>query len=316
MSMQNYDDFILDRQEIEDMQVWSCIDWLDEHMEMVDRYLRDRFHPKDYDGLLEMIFSKQYAKHAMKAIYDYFTDNKTKINAVTHYIGSGSKIIIVVGMRGGGKTCGVHYILRQVADFTDRPIYFCGHPQPVDERFFYEQDIFDTPEGSINVIDEGALIANSRESSSASNIGLSTVLPTLRHVDKTLIVITQNSASLDLNFMRYSDALLLKRFSLKQDITERENFYGSDVFFFRPKKIEEVYFSCDNFDTKYVHGVHPAWNDDLSKAFRKFESDEEALEYADKLHEQYYDKTTIRNLCRVRGFVKEIKFWTERYGRA
>lgn len=284
--------------------------WLYRHEVEVDRFLRDRFHPDDYEYYLDQIY--QYPVLAQMAISDSALPNPEKVKKVLDYLLAGSKIIMVIGSRGGGKTCTVHYLLKLLVSQGGRDVYFIGPPMDIDDSFKHSYDIYSTPEGTINVIDESALLANARKSSKDSNLSLTAILPTLRHVDKTIIVVTQNSALTDLNFIRLADAHIIKKFSFMQDQTERENLFGKQLEFFMPRPTDSkgvTFFYSDSFLTRFHHSPGDGWNDRLSKCYRHIENEDEAVAYARSLLSQNYEVKEIRDLLRVKGFDRDLEYY-------
>lgn len=291
----------------------GCLTWLDTHPIEFDRFCRRNYHPDDVAAIKAEIRADPIVGYA--AIRDSVIDNVAKQKKVSDYMYGGSKIILIVGGRGSGKTCFGHWSSRQYQkQGGKRKIFMVGPPMHVDPNFKHSFNVFKTPTDSVSHLDEGALLANARKASKDSNIQLTSVLPTLRHVDKTIFVYTQNTALLDLNFIRFCDGIVFKEPSMMQMATERQDLFGNAIRFFSVQDNTEAFFWCPSFMTKFTHGKDEGWNDALSKCYRAIESIEEANAYAKALHEQAYSVEEIQTLLLVKQFERPEEYYEELLG--
>jgi hypothetical protein len=84
-------------------------------------------------------------------------------------------------------------------------------------------DDVDTVEnGSVVLVDEGAVAFSSRESMTGKNKELGKLLAVARHKDLTLILVTQNTGMIDKNVLNLCDTVILKEGSLLQTQMERD----------------------------------------------------------------------------------------------
>lgn len=147
---------------------------------------------------------------------------------------SDSMIGIIVGARGSGKTAIALSLLENLRGGSKK-FYAMGF-QSKDLPDWIE--VIETTDALENdsyvVIDEGGILFSSRESMSGPNKLLSELLFIARHKNLTIFFISQNSSNIEINTIRQSDFIILKKSSLLQKDFER-------------KKIAEIY-------TQYAEG--------------------------------------------------------------
>ena len=135
------------------------------------------------------------------------------------------------------------------------------------------ESIEKAPDNSVVLIDEGAIGYFSRDSMKKANKNLSKLMTIARHKNLTLLIITQNSAMIDINVIRLADTLLFKEPSLLQSRFERKAI--KDMFekispFFEGKEDakKNFYVWDDDFEGLLSYDLPPFWSEEISKSFK------------------------------------------------
>jgi archaellum biogenesis ATPase FlaH len=221
-------------------------------------------------GLFD-IFKKREEKEIdfklAKKISGNFDDFKKRLK-------SSSLIILITGKRGSGKTALGFKFLDVLSG--KRNAYYLGEGDL--PRFIKKvKDVKDVKNDSILLVDEAAISYSSRDSMKGANKVLSDIMAISRHKNLSLIIITQNSAMVDLNIIRLADTLIFKEPSLLQSRFERKSVL--DLF----KKAEtqfkginqkdrksNFYVIDDEFEGMLSFILPEFWSDKISKSFSKF----------------------------------------------
>jgi hypothetical protein len=133
----------------------------------------------------------------------------------------------------------------------------------------------DAPENSVVLLDEGAIGYFSRDSMKQANKMLSKMMTIARHKNLTLIIITQNSAMIDVNVLRLADTLLFKEPSLLQSRFERKALRDmfekvSPLFDGMEDAVKNFYVWDDDFEGIVSYELPLFWSDLISKSFKNF----------------------------------------------
>lgn len=185
-----------------------------------------------------------------------------------------SLIMLVIGKRGSGKTSLGMKLLEMFHD--KRSCYIMGYEKvklPSWIKTFKELE--EVKNNSVVLIDEGALSFSARDAMAASNKHLSKLMAIARHKNLTLILITQNSAMIELNVLRLADTLLLKEPSLLQSKFERKalkDIYDRiDPHFKKVAKKEEyAYVWDDDFEGMLHYSLPGFWSEGISKTYKDY----------------------------------------------
>lgn len=185
---------------------------------------------------------------------------------------SDSKIILIFGKRGSGKSALGLRIIENVRAETNRNCYALG----INERFLPSwidpiEVIDEAPIESIILVDEGAVSFNSRESMKDTNKELSKIMAIARHKNLTLLFITQNTGMIDRNILKLADSLMIKEGSLLQQEMERpeiKKFYIKSKELLEDvedEKIKYFYLIDSDFEGLLKHSLPSFWTSELSK---------------------------------------------------
>ena len=133
-----------------------------------------------------------------------------------------SKIILVFGKRGGGKSGLGFKLMENIHSKSKKKCYVLGVGNDLLPSWIESvDDVDDVEENSVLLIDEGAISFSSRESMKSQNKNVSKTMAVARHKDLTLIFLTQNTGMIDKNILKLSDSLIVKEGSLLQIEMER-----------------------------------------------------------------------------------------------
>ena len=185
-----------------------------------------------------------------------------------------SLILLIVCKRGSGKTSLGMKFLEFFHNETKSKCYTLGYGDTRLPWWLKKVDSLEKiPNNSIALFDEGAILFSARESMKNINKELSKIMVIARHKNLTLVLITQNSAMIDLNVLRLADTLLLKEPSLLQSDFERKAL--KDIYLkIKPvfEKIEQkkahFYVWDDDFQGLLKYSLPYFWSDKVSKSFK------------------------------------------------
>ncbi|HLG24963.1 MAG TPA: zonular occludens toxin domain-containing protein [Candidatus Nanoarchaeia archaeon] len=197
---------------------------------------------------------------------DYETFYKKLLNT--------SLIILIVGKRGSGKTAFGMKLIELFMKKSKRKCYCLGFEEAkLPWSIKKSENIESVPNNSIALIDEGAILFSSRDSMKSPNKELSKFMAIARHKNLTLIIITQNSALVDVNVLRLADTLMFKEPSLLQSTFERKaikEMYekASKMFKNKDDKEKYTYVWDDEFEGLLSFSLPEFWNEKISKSFK------------------------------------------------
>jgi len=184
-----------------------------------------------------------------------------------------SVIMLITGKRGSGKTALGMKLLELFNKKTRKKCYAIGFEKVKLPRWIKkETDIERTPNNSVVLVDEGAVTFSARDAMKASNKWLGKIMATARHKNLSLVLISQNSAMIDLNVLRLADVVLLKEPSLLQAKFERKairEMYEQvkPKFTALEKRRRYFYVWSDEFQGLLESGLPQFWSERISKSF-------------------------------------------------
>jgi len=188
---------------------------------------------------------------------------------------SKSTVGLILGGRGTGKSALGMRLLENWAA-AGRKVYALGFDaSSLPSYINVVQDVSKAANGSAVLVDEGGILFSSRDAMSKGNKLLSELLFIARHKDLSLVFITQNSATLEVNTIRQADYLLLKKPSLLQSSFERGKI--KDIYAQAAKRFSQLeqkvgkpltYVYSDAFHGFASAPLPTFWSEEASKAFR------------------------------------------------
>lgn len=236
-------------------------------------------------------YQRQYMKDNLlftKQIIDnYNMSNEEKIYELMNKVSHGkSKIILIVGSRGSGKTATVLYIAEQnYLNENHKKIYYVGDPENKEvypKYFIFVRSLDELPNGSFAVVDEAAIKYNARKSRTKDNMELTEKMVILRHKDINLLMITQNLSLLEINADRLADIIIYKmgsdygiRKKRQQNLTTLDKQNMLIISRLRPRNKEhcmiEYRSGASNIYRSIINPLPTFWHDNLiSKSFKSF----------------------------------------------
>ena len=132
------------------------------------------------------------------------------------------RLVVVIGKRRSGKdlTCAV--IGESTAKDKSCLVYMIGNDNEELPNFIRSVDsIEEVPNDSVVIIGEAGIEANSRQSMSKSNVGMSKLISVISHKGLFVIVASQTGKKLDSNLITECDAIILLEPSLMMKEMER-----------------------------------------------------------------------------------------------
>ena len=184
-----------------------------------------------------------------------------------------SIIVLITGKRGSGKSALGMKFLEMYNKKTRKRCYAIGFTNAKLPKWIKKEvDIEKTPNNSVVLVDEGAITFSARDAMKASNKWLGKIMAIARHKNLSLVLISQNSAMIDLNVLRLADVVLLKEPSLLQAKFERKairEMYEQVKPKFTSLDNRKKYFYvwADEFQGLVESGLPEFWSDRISKSF-------------------------------------------------
>ena len=184
-----------------------------------------------------------------------------------------SLIGIIIGARGSGKSGIAMCIAENLKGSRDKFFAMGFSPKDLPKWINVVNKLDEIENDSFVIIDEGGILFSSRDSMSNSNKMLSELLFITRHKNLSILFISQNSSSLDVNTLRQADFIILKKSSLLQKNFERK--IVSDIYdeyaekFQAYKKVKGLaLIYSDNFLGFVDNRLPTFWSEKVSKSFR------------------------------------------------
>ncbi|ASJ11251.1 hypothetical protein A3L12_08065 [Thermococcus sp. P6] len=222
-------------------------------------------------------------------------------------------VVLILGMRGAGKTALGHYLLEYFGEQGKRkPAYIIGFPahkrhllpswiKPLDELYF--------PDNSVVLLHEAHFYLHARRSMNDQNIEIDKLITVSRHKNVDIIIETQQSFRLDKNVVAEVDALIFRAPELMQERFERQEVrfitnrakeafspYIKEYNVVRdgevvgrymkllPEAKKKAYIYGKNYEGMFPHDIPlPSyWSDEISRAYGELkEKKEEEVEEAE-----------------------------------
>ncbi|MDP2924804.1 MAG: zonular occludens toxin domain-containing protein [Nanoarchaeota archaeon] len=214
----------------------------------------------------------------INAVYEEMTVAKTIKGKYEKWLNelfrSDSKIGIIIGARGSGKTAFGVKILEEIYSKTKRKCYAMGFNK--DEMPLWInviENISELTNNSFVLIDEGGILFSSRNAMTNINKLLTELMLVARHKNISILFISQNSSNLDVNILRQADYLVLKQSSLLQKDFERKivqkTYDDVEEDFNKYKRKKGItYIHSNEFKGFVINPLPSFWNNNISKSFR------------------------------------------------
>jgi hypothetical protein len=264
-------------------------EWLRIHRPHVKRFIHSRYimgTMGDFEDL-----KADSPSLAVELVYDSIVPNDVKKNWVKDFLSSGSNIIMVLGDKDEGKNALAYLLLEWYYDMGIQP-YIIGAPQKKPDEFERVYGVFDSPPGSVLFIDELGQLFNARDSGKGEQKDSVSTFNTIRHQDKSAVVLTQLSALGDVNFLRLADMIVLKPMSLFGMHLERDVVTKAVSPDFLPMDKTTAHFFSKQFRFNLNVGLSRFWKEEYSTPFKQL-THEEALEFACELYNDGLEYQTI-----------------------
>lgn len=227
-------------------------------------------------GILDFFRVKGEEEKEPYAPFEVDKADKGSYEAFYGKLKRNSLIMLIVGKRGSGKTSLGMKFLEFFNKETKRRCYTLGYENTKLPWWIRKVGkIEEIPNNSIALFDEGAILFSARESMKNINKDLGKVMAIARHKNLTLVLITQNSAMIDLNVLRLADILLFKELSLLQSKFERKELkemYEKVKPKFDNFEEKKAYFYVwdDDFQGMLKYSLPAFWSEKISTSFRNY----------------------------------------------
>jgi ABC-type oligopeptide transport system ATPase subunit len=220
------------------------------------------------------LFKKQNKENLPFQPFSVVLTEKGDYNSFQKKLLKYSLIMLINGKRGSGKTALGMRFLELYNKKTKRKCYTLGYKDSKLPRWIKKVDTLDKiPNNSVVLIDEGGISYSARDSMKQSHKELSKIMAIARHKNLIMILITQNSAMIDLNVLRLADTILLKEPSLLQSKFERKaikEIYDKAIPHFNTEKKQRFYCFDDEFEGLLKHDLPEFWTKNISESFKNF----------------------------------------------
>lgn len=276
----------------------SALKYLRGHNADVDRYLARYYYNYDDRKMIKYFFY-EHATQAQVIIKDYCTPEERKKEWITELVYYGkSKIIIIVGARGAGKTGLCMYLSDELHKIGQNRLYFVG--EDIDQNLFPEwikvvPDIGKVPDGNVAIVDEAGLKYSARRFMQDENVLLTGLIATARHHDLTIIFITQHLSLVDINIFKMRDIVFYLKssdYSIGErsgKINKEDKRYGLIRDMMQPRDQGECLFEMPSSRRfiSFEFELPEFWNDNISKLFKGYNAKEHLVqEKAKRIKEQ------------------------------
>ena len=185
-----------------------------------------------------------------------------------------SKIYLVLGGRGRGKTALGFEWLRQHYETIRRPCFTYKFPKPHLLPPFIQniKELNEAPIGAVVFIDEAGIEFNQFSNGNRNSRGISNLIKIARHKDISLIINTQNSGTITKDIRRLVDCFLLKAPSLTQQYEEspmlRKLYFLTEKFFLTEVNKQKGFYIIDtDLISPAIADLPPFWTEEISKAY-------------------------------------------------
>ncbi len=213
-------------------------------------------------------------------------------------------VVLILGMRGSGKTALSHLLLELFSDQgRRRPAYIVGfpvHKRHLLPEWIHPLDDLEFPDNSVVLLHEAHMYLHARRSMSDQNIEVDRLITISRHKNVDIIIETQQSFRLDKNIVAGADAIIYRVPALMQRKFERpelrkivemaEKAFEPYVIDWevvkdnkvvavkreiKPDALKRAFIYSQGYTGVYPHDIPlPSyWNEEISRAFGELRED-------------------------------------------
>lgn len=261
--------------------------WLIRYSNLVDRYIRKAVekHFGSRDQLRNIILTKpRLGYDVIQDVYRW-RDPEQKKRIIYDEALLGSKIIIIVGDRGEGKSV----LAWQLADEAVKPRYnravytsYVDEVPPIATRI---KSPAACPEGGVYIMDEAHITGlHARRGSTNVAMTILNQLTILRHGGRTFIIITQDSSFIDKNAKSLFNLILFKK--LPENASKNmKDLVGDGYDIMLPHNPISTFCKKRDLNMRVELGIPAWWNDKWSKSFSALTDPVVAKEIMLQMHE-------------------------------
>lgn len=299
----------------------SYQEWLLLHDIEFHRFLQHNFSETAQEDAIKKFFWKDPRLGVEKTI-DYSTPNDIKVEALKDLLATVKfGEFLFIGANQTGKTA-LMFTIGEWLYERGRAVAWLGAPALLPEYISLSTiDYYEIPKKYAVIFDEGGVRQSHRRAMSSENIDFSLNLPTISHKKQIVLFGTQLTSIADKFNTLLHQGLFCKSMTEPQKDAERAFIrkYGDWIPTTPDKSITYVRWEQPpplNLTVKLP--LPNWWNDDFSTPYDKFDTDEEALKYADELFIKWMDfPNCIKKIAlemKRKGYNQPETFWCERFG--
>lgn len=287
--------------------------WVEENASLVERFARstaERKYGSDEQLIARMHNEPKVAYHVLQDRYRY--DNQQKLDMCLVELLTGSKIIVIFGDRGEGKSA-LAWALAHYAHLRGRKVY-TSYVDEVPEIAELIDGPTECPEGGLYLMDEAHMSGlHARRGNSNQSMGILNQLSVLRHGGRSFIMITQDAGFIDKNAKKLYNVALFKRLPVGGDEGSGMNdktstsgmiFPGYQVML--PRTPIKTYYQSRNFQFTVEFGLSPWWSEKWSESFGVLKNPDIAKKIILKMQGSDARPPAIKMYLNSRGFQIEL----------
>lgn len=265
------------------------IEWLWKHQTALERWMAQKRMPEiDRENIRNDIYNMQNP-HLAFFFYLYcfqeqtLNDEKKLALIMRKFLGMSStdtipkkgNIILIMGQRGSGKTAFAYSICDELNRKYHQEIWWYGPPCILPPFIKgHTLDMNKIPQGAIVLFDEAGVQSYARNTMKTEQVQETQRIPLIRQHDKSFIVITQDEALLDRNWLIQSTCMIFlsKTFI---PVRKRRLVINEYLTYFMPQKQGEALYFDNNSIFTLRFKLPTWWNNKYSKPYAPFQSQTE-----------------------------------------
>lgn len=276
----------------------EALTWLSLHMNDVRQFLHEYNPHASIDDFCRLLDGN--IRLGYEVVYDYIVPGAIKLDWLRDWMLSGSRVMMVTGHRGGGKTATVYRLLELYYDAGAQP-YILGPPKKLPKQIKRVSSLNQVPPDEPVFVDEIGVRYSVRENAKGEErVADLSLLPVLRHTGRTLITATQMAALGDVNFSRLTDMIISKQMGLFGSALERDTMRDAIPDLFMPRTKYESHIFCNEFRNNLKLGLASFWDDSYSTPYTVLDADE-VLDYISELLGDGMDEKKILGELQIRS---------------